>query len=73
MLLSPKRVMLSTRLPREKNKIKIIIYIYIYINKKVAVMSDCEALSIRLPDQLFLSLGAIPSFEGGLLVYRLFL
>ncbi len=26
-------------------------------------MSDCEALSISLADQLFLSLGAIPSFE----------
>ncbi len=27
-------------------------------------MSDCEAISISLPDQLFLSLVAIPSFEG---------
>ncbi len=27
-------------------------------------MSDCEALSISLPDQLFLSLVAIPFFEG---------
>ncbi len=27
-------------------------------------MSDCEALSISLPDQLFLSLVSLPSFEG---------
>ncbi len=48
MLLSPKRVMLSSL---EKNN----------NNKEVAVMSDCEALSISLPDQLFLSLVALPS------------
>ncbi len=48
MLLSPKRIMQRTLLPREK---------------KVAIMLDCEALSISLPDQLFLSLVALPSLR----------